>query len=131
MSDEKYTEHKAKAEKAGQASEEARGNALLNVAAGGDVDSLSDEARQSAERVARENAERDARENAGTDEEQARGGHVRAGEKFTGVDPVEGDAFAVTQGQKADIVTQGEAENARTLEQQKTAAKKTAPRASK
>ncbi len=106
---------------------EATQSALLNVAAGGDLDTLSPEARTSAEKVARENAERMAAENAGQDAEQAAGGHVRAGEKFTGVDPVTGDAFAVTQGQKADIVTQGEAENARTLVQQEKTAGKAAP----
>jgi hypothetical protein len=108
------------------ASTEATQSALLNVVAGGDLDTLSSEARASAEKVARENAERMAAENAGTDAEQAAGGHIRAGEKFTGVDPVTGDAFAVTQGQKADLVTQGEAENERTLAQQKATARKVA-----
>ncbi len=127
MTDEqKYDESKASAEL--DRHQERTESAMLAPALAAYGEDLTDEQRRSAEAVARSNAERDRRENGeGIDAEQARGGHIRAGEKFTGVDPIEGDAFAVTQGHPADLVKQGEAENERTLEQQRSAAAKTAP----
>ncbi len=113
-----------------KADEDQKAAAIMS-AAGTGVTELDDEAREAAQRVARGNAERLAAENAGTDREQAAGGLVRAGEKFTGVDPIEGDAFAVTQGQEADLVRLGREENERTLAQQKAQADAEKPGAGK
>lgn len=114
MGDEKYTEHQKLADDAAQSHTDAAAAASLNVATGGDVDALDDEARTSAEKVARENAERSARENAGTDVEQARGGYVAAAVK-------NGHPEAVTQsaGVKASVPGQGQSKAVSTATERK------------